>query len=247
MDGDDGLRQDCIELGAYRAVKTGKMINAKLRESHKYWDDLRAGRLAPMRADVDPRDMPCDVGSVFIIEALNPANIRFRVAGSALAETFGMELRGMNVRAIMAPASRESLGALISETLEDPGVGYARLSSAGNPDALWELCLLPLRSEFGAVDRLLGALLPISGPSPRGSGPLHFRIEDMRVESITPTVLDVGGPRQVPGFAETDRPFEFNDMTAQKSRPRLTAIDGGGAGTPEDEDRNRGHLRVVDD
>ena len=247
MDGDDGLRQDCIELGAYRAVKTGNMINAKMRGLYEYWSGLRAGRLAPMRSDVDPRDMPNDVKNVFIVEALNPANIRFRVAGSALSQAFGMELRGMNVRAIMAPASRESFSALISETLEDPGVGYARLSSASNPEAMWEICLLPLRSEFGGIDRMLGALMPITSAAPRGHGPLHFRIDEMRVDSITPTVLDAAAPDRVPGFAEADQPFDFRDAPAPTLQPRLRSIEGGRANQDEAEPRGRAHLKLVED
>lgn len=247
MDGDEYSSRDFVELGAYRALKTGGMINAKVRGLYEYWNQLRAGRLAPMRADVDPRDMPHNVSHVFIVEALNPANIRFRVAGSELAKTFGMELRGMTVRAIMAQASRESFSALIAETLEDPGVGYARLSSANNPDAQWEIVLLPLRSEYGGIDRLLGALMPITDAAPRGTGPLHFRIDHMRVESITPTVLDAAAPHRLPGFAEAANPFDFTKSPPATAKPKFTSIEGGRSKTEEAEPRNRAHLRLVDD
>lgn len=253
MDGDDGFRQDTIQLDRHRAIKTDGMINAKTRAMHEYWEGLRAGRLAPLRTDIDPRKMPCDVRHVFILEVLSTGNIRFRVAGSALVEAFGMELRGMNARSIMAPESRESFSALMNETLEDPGVGYARLVSPHNPNAMWEISLLPLRSDFGAIDRLIGVLVPVSGGASRRNGPLQFRIDAMQVESVSPSVVDAERPAQIHGFGETLTSFEHDiDTPKRRAGPRLHSIDGGlNKSTVETEagtaPRGKGHLRLVDD
>ena len=251
MDGDDGFLQDTIQLDRHRAVKTDGMINAKTRAFQEYWEGLRAGRLAPLRTDVDPREMPCDVRHVFILEVLSTGNIRFRVAGSALVEAFGMELRGMNARSIMAPESRESFSALMNEALEDPGIGYARLISPNNPDAMWEISLLPLRSDFGAIDRLIGVLVPVGGGTTRRVGPLQFRIDAMQVETVTPSVLDAERSAQVHGFGETLTRFDHSGEPAEQSNaPRLTAIDGGLDAATQDEDatpRAKGHLRLVKD
>ena len=247
MDDEDFSLPGCIRFDAYKANRASGMINVKLRALHNYWDDLRAGRIAPMRADVDPRGMPCDVRSVFIVEALNGANIRFRVAGSALTQAFGMELRGMNVRAIMAAGSRESFSALISETLEDPGVGYARLAAAHDPEQKWEILMLPLRSDYGAIDRMMGALIPL-GDASRGHGPLHFQIDQMHVDSIVPSVLDGDSRFGVSGFAEPLHRFDHNDLPPRlPTRPRLHSIEGGREGEEDPSQRSAAHLRVVDD
>lgn len=249
MDGDDRFGQDTIEFSRHRAFKTDTMINPKTRAIHDYWNTLRAGRLAPMRSDVDPRQMPCDVRNVFILELVSPNNFRFRVAGSALVEAFGMELRATNARSIMAAESRESFCALLSETLEDPGVGYARLLPARNPDTAWEISLLPLRSPHGTIDRLMGVLAPVSGCGWRG-GTLRFRIDTMQVETINPTVLDAGRAAPVPGFAESVTPFRTSadgDGAAGCRGPRLRAIDGGLEETEPAGPRSADHLRLIDD
>lgn len=250
MDGEDGIRQDTVDFNWHRARKTETMINAKTRAIHDYWNTLRAGRLAPLRADIDPREMPCDVRNVFILEVVSAGNVRFRVAGSALTEAFGMELRGMNARSIMASESRESFSALINEALEDPGVGYARLVSPRNPEIVWEISLLPLRSDYGAIDRLMGVLTPVNGRATRRSGPLQFRIDTMRVDSISPTVLDTGRPVPAPGFAETLTRFHHDiapGVADGQHPPQLRSIEGGLNKSDEHAPRTSGHLRLVED
>ena len=248
MDGDGGFGQDCIDLDAYRAVKTNGMVHSKLRALYEYWEGLRAGRLAPMRSDVDPRDMAGDVRNIFILEDLGHGNIRFRIAGTGIVDAFGMELRGMSARSIMVPEARESFSALIAETLEDPGVGYARLQPARDPDAVWEINLLPLRSDFGAIDRVMGCLHPLSGTGGQYPPPLQFRIDNMSVESIAPTVLDADSPPPALGFAEPARRYDHARAShGDADKPALRSIEGGrGDGEPEGP-RTAGHLRLVDD
>ena len=224
------------------------MISNELRALISYWDGLRAGRRTPYRNEVDPRDMTCDVRNLFILENLGRGNIRFRLAGTAIVEAFGMELRGMNARAIMSAASRESFTALITEALEDPGTGYARLVAADDPTSVWEICLLPLRSDFGMTDRIIGCLVPVSGRPRQGMLPLRFRIEHMSVEPIETSVRDFDRTNQLRGFAEGQSAFRHQDQAPTPVAPvaaGLKAIDGGRAKTAEATPRKTGHLRVV--
>ena len=250
MDGEDRFMQDSIDIDRLNMFNTDTMINRKTRALHDYWEGLRAGRLAPMRSDVDPRDMPCDVRNVFILEMLAANNFRFRVAGSALAKAFGIELRGMNACAIMARDSRESFNALMNEALEDPGVGYARLVPSREPNILWEISLLPLRSDFGPIDRLIGILNPVKGPPGHDGGPLQFRIERMQINTIVPTVLEAGALDHVTGFAETQARFRARDEELHpggKPAPSLQAIEGGLDENDAPEPRRTGHLRLIED
>ncbi|HET7410031.1 MAG TPA: PAS domain-containing protein [Paracoccaceae bacterium] len=242
-----------MDLSAYRLSRTTDMIHSELRALYSYWNRLRAGRKAPLRSDIDPRDMACDARNLFILENLGRGNIRFRLAGTAIVDAFGMELRGMNARAIMASPARESFMALIAEALEDPGVGYARLRNAADESGVWEINLLPLRSDFGVIDRVIGCLHSLSGIPARDTGvPLRFRIEHMSVEpigehmSVEPigaSVSELGAP----GLAEP--PGAFLPQSAEggsAAPPRLTAIDGDGDGVGSRRPRRRGdHLRLV--
>ncbi|MEM9061570.1 MAG: PAS domain-containing protein [Pseudomonadota bacterium] len=255
MDGDDFTRDGFLEFDSYRMERRQGMIHSELRALQSYWNEIRAGRTTPMRSDIDPRDMECDARNLFILENLGRGNIRFRLAGTAIVDAFGMELRGMNARAIMAAGSRESFTALISEVLEDPGTGYARLHNAVDERDIWEISLLPLRSDFGMIDRVIGCLHPLTGQrSRRRRGPLRFRIEQMKVDTIISTIPDPHAASAVSlhSFAEDRSTFVFNDGSRRADEaPRLRTIDGG-LDASESSDRGgekpgRGHLRLVKD
>ncbi len=162
----NGSGGNSIELASYRLSRySNEMIHSEIRALYNYWERLRAGRPCPYRAEVDPRDMDCDARNLFVLEDLGQGNLRFRLAGTALVDAFGYELRGMSARSIMEGKARESFVALVSETLAEPGVGYARLM-APDGESVWEVVLLPLRDNFGKIERLIGCLHPVSGRTP---------------------------------------------------------------------------------
>ncbi len=247
MTEDWDARIACFDLGQERSRRTSDMIHPEIRALSDYWESLRAGRPVPYRAEVDPRDMRCNARNLFILEDLGAGNIRFRLAGTALVEAFGMELRGMSARTLMEGRARESFAALIEETLAEPGVGYARLTSTLPGGETWEVLLLPLRSDFGAIDRVLGGLVPVKGRAPApGDQRLRFRIEDMTIRPVPTGAAEVSAPVPIAGFAEGQAPFL--GLPAPRE-PGLRAIEGGRAeGTPARPTRTaRPHLRIVKD
>lgn len=224
-----------IELAGYRlARREDEMIHHEIRALYSYWERLRAGRPCPERTEVDPRDIASDARHLFLLEDLGQGNIRFRLAGTGLLDAFGFDLRGMSARAIMEGRSRESFVALVSETLAEPGVGYARLTA---PDgaSVWEVVLLPLRGATGAIDRAIGCLHPVSGLVPEaGAVPLRFSIESMAIQPVTPASDEAAGQDQdkrepMAGFAEEQAPFQ------PAERRGLRAIEGGGQKRERDE------------
>lgn len=222
------------------------MVHADTRALYKYWEALRAERATPYRAEVDPRDMGCDPRDLFILEDLGRGNVRFRLAGTGLCDHFGMELRGMSVRSVMQLNARDQLSALIDQVLQEPGIGYLRLVARkeDRPETRWEMLLLPLRSDFGQTDRLLGSLRQISGFPVSGSDqPLRFTIEDMQLTPITIGRADM--PTPLAGFGEPVTPF----LRPGQTEPRLQSIDGGRDEdtAPENPARHRDHLRIVKD
>lgn len=224
--GDDGLTDE-----------GDQMIHTEIRALYDYWEQLRAGRPCPYRAEVDPRDMTGDARHLFVLEDLGQGNVRFRLAGTALGDAFGYDLRGMSARSIMHGRARESFVALIGETLAEPGVGYARLT-APDGESVWEILLLPLRDNFGNVQRLIGCLHPISGRLPQHDGEtaMRFTIEEMSIQPVGAAPSEAGDTQALPGFAEGQSVFETGPSG-------LTAIDGGLAG--ERQDGKRPRLKVV--
>ncbi len=237
----DGTGGNSIELASYRLSRnSNEMIHSEIRALYNYWERLRAGRPCPYRAEVDPRDMEGDARHLFVLEDLGQGNLRFRLAGTALIDAFGYELRGMSARSVMAGKARESFVALIAETLAEPGVGYARLFA---PDGVtvWEVVLLPLRGNFGQIDRLIGCLHPVSGRTPEaGDVPLRFTIDAMSIRPVNAGPDTVQGDAMpLTGFGEGQASFEGAPDTG------LTAIEGGlGEGKPKG-GGERPKLRVV--
>lgn len=231
---------DSIDLARHRLQRSDEMMHHEIRALYSYWQHLRAGRPCPDRAEVDPRDIASDARHLFVLEDLGRDNVRFRLAGSGLLDSFGFDLRGMSARAIMAGQSRESLLALISETIAEPGVGYARLL-APDGESIWEMVLLPLRGSFGAIDRVIGCLHPANGRVPElGPVPLRFTLESM---SIQPVSSAAGVPEPAVGFAEERTPFE------PAPRRGLRSIEGGGKPGPKP-GRKQGetpNLKVIKD
>jgi len=237
----DGTGGNSIELASYRLSRnSNEMIHSEIRALYNYWERLRAGRPCPYRAEVDPRDMDGDARHLFVLEDLGQGNLRFRLAGTALIDAFGYELRGMSARSVMEGQARESFVALIAETLAEPGVGYARLFA---PDGVtvWEVVLLPLRGNFGQIDRLIGCLHPVSGRTPdAGDVPLRFTIDAMSIRPVNAGPDTVQGDAMpLAGFGEGQAGFEGAPGTG------LTAIEGG---LGEDKPKGGGErpkLRVV--
>lgn len=204
-----GGGRDSIDLAAVRLTRnTNEMIHAEIRALYNYWEALRGQRPCPYRSEVDPRDMEGDARHLFLLENLGDGNVRFRLSGSALEEAIGFDLRGMSARTIMTGKARESFLALIGETLAEPGVGYARLMA---PDGaqVWEIVLLPLRSDFGKIDRLIGCLHPISGRArPADDIPARFTIDSMWIRPVEHVAVgDIGDAMPLAGFGEGQAPF----------------------------------------
>jgi len=263
MQGNEGDRTgrhngtNSIELASYRLSRNSNaMIHSEIRALYNYWERLRAGRPCPYRAEVDPRDMEGDARHLFVLEDLGQGNLRFRLAGTALVDAFGYELRSMSARSVMDGKARESFVALITETLAEPGVGYARLFAPYGV-TVWEVILLPLRGNFGEIDRLIGCLHPVSGRTPEastvpGDKPLRFTIDAMSIRPVNAAVddgaggapdagleSDQGDAMPLAGFGEGQASFEGAPETG------LTAIEGGlGQGKPKG-NADRPKLRVV--
>ena len=202
-----------------------------------YWERLRAGRIAPYRAEIDPRQFETALENMFIIEKLSPDNLRIRLAGMKICEMMGMEVRGMQPGYLIEEADRQRFDRLLNVVMNEPSVVELKLEAqnrAGPYRAT--MLLMPLRSDFGEINRVLGCT---SGEGELYAPPLAFAIHDV---AVTPIEQSQGAePKQLlPGFAEEQagfatpaapklRSIEGNPNAAARPRagaPRLRVIDG---------------------
>ena len=212
-------------------------MNDPILDSLKqYWEKLRAGRLAPFRSEIDPRQFEHALENMFILEILADQSIRVRLAGMRLCELMGMEVRGMSPQSFMMPEDRLRFDRLILNVVDKPAVIECALETVdyhGKSGTAY-LLLMPLRNDFGEITRILGC---ISDAGDQFEAPVRFRITQTQVEPIEFNEdMDM---EPVPGFSELRGSFR----PAEPKR-RFSTIEGGGQS-----DRaagSRPKLRLVD-
>ncbi len=210
-----------------------------LQNLRSYWDTLRDGRLAPYRAELDPRQFEDALENMFILEQLNPTQLRVRLAGMALCEMMGMEVRGMPPEAFMNAADREAFSAHLNAVLNTPMIMELELTATGSDgfQTKAKMLLLPLRSDFGEVTRVLGCV--ITGEQITAS-PVHFSINAVQMTEIQTSPNST--PAALPGFSEAAEPFR-----QASGAPQLVAVQSAGDDKVRSSEPRRGHLRVIVD
>ncbi len=183
-----------------------------------YWERLRAGRIAPYRAEIDPRQFESALENMFIVERLAPDNMRIRLAGMKICEMMGMEVRGMQPGFLIDEPDRLRFERLLNVVMAEPSVVELKLSAEGRSGRYRAtMLLMPLRSDFGEINRVLGCT---SGQGEMFAAPLAFRIEDVAVTPIEPSA-GAEARQALPGFAEEAAGFDPGP-----AGPRLRAIEG---------------------
>ncbi|MEM6466661.1 MAG: PAS domain-containing protein [Pseudomonadota bacterium] len=217
---------------------TGTISQDGLSLIRSYWERLRAGRVAPYRSELDPRQFDAVLENVFILEQLNPQQLRVRLAGLRLCELMGLEVRGMPPEAMIEASDRAMFVELLSDVLKGPFVGELDLlvnDTAGR--ALnSEMVLLPMRSDFGEVTRILGC---VTIPDGLSYPPVSFSIAEQRLVPVKVTDTQSKEP-ELAGFAEEVKPFKRKPSSQP---PKLRSV----AGNPDAlGPRGDGtHLRVI--
>lgn len=145
-----------------------------VRAVQAHWEDLRAGRAAPARSEVDPRSMAACLDKVFVAELIAPGVARVRLAGQHLAELIGMEPRGMPLSVLFEGAGREELASALRQVQQGARVVLPLRSdkAMGQPVMDGMLALMPLTDSAGRMTRVLGVLETLG---PVGRAPRRFR------------------------------------------------------------------------
>jgi len=208
------------------------MRNHILSLLYDHWDSLRAGRLAPFRAEINPRAFSPALEHMFILETLGPDDIRIRLAGRRLCEMMGMEVRGKPAVSMMRADSRAQLARIMRQVTSTPSIAEITLRAHDFSNAEFDasMILLPLRSDFGTIDRIIGA---ISLEATRFGPPLGFSILSANIHAVKEGIIDAPA---LPGFAEAQGGFSMGgapDLRAVADNPNAAR------GTP------RGQFRVI--
>lgn len=200
-----------------------------------HWESLRINGGIPLRADIDPRQIPDVLDSLFIFERLNPQDVRVRIAGLTLCEMMGMEVRGQSPLSFFDDSTRRRFAAVVADVMDRPTtarLGLDTVDKMGN-EARAEMILLPLRSDFGDVTRLIGC---VTGPAEGFTAPMRFHVRNVDMETLNRTEQDT----QSFGFAEQGAGFIMDGTSS------FRAISGGGSVRPKRPIQTASYLKLVD-
>ena len=193
------------------------MKNAATRDLYGYWDNLRAGRAAPERVDIDPAAIRRVLGDTFIVEIDKARTFPFRLAGTRMCALLGQELRGASLLDRWAePAALEETVLAMSADMTARVVSVRATTLQGHELPL-ELLLLPLHHRGKANTRILGCLTPDEAPYWIGVHPIA-RFDIVGVEKV------------VYGEAQPTKRSRSTALPAGARRyGHLTLVDGGKA------------------
>jgi hypothetical protein len=133
-----------------------------------YWSRLRKGRDVPDQTDIDPRAIKRLLSYTFILDCENPARPIYRLAGTALCERFGFELKGTSFLAHWESQSGMSLSSLLRQSLRSaqPVCLSAIAVTADNGMVELETILTPVSFNGGEATRFFGMVQMLSDPAP---------------------------------------------------------------------------------
>lgn len=206
--------------------KTSKLL-------YDYWDQIRAGRKAPKRFEVEPANIGTILPETFILEYDDAQTINFRLAGTRICEQFGREFRGVNILELWSDSDRITLERHVALIRTDAAIGvstFTASTSQGNT-AQFELLLLPLYHTRPIISRFLGAISVIDTPSWLGH-------EQLRTLSLTgnKVIWPDGAPSQPHKevFARTKPTLVDNNhgRIVRYDRRQFRVFEGGLAKSP---------------
>jgi hypothetical protein len=136
------------------------MQNTTSQILYKYWNEIRGGRMAPRRFEIEPARFATILPETFMVECEQGEEPRFRLAGTRVTEKLGVELRGHAFRALLDPADHDDLKPFLASVMDQGAVGVITLErhAPNGRKAVFEVLVLPLIHTEERVTRLLGAI-----------------------------------------------------------------------------------------
>jgi len=133
-----------------------------------YWSRLRQGREVPDQTDIDPRAIKRLLSYTFILDCEKPSRPFYRLAGTALCERFGFELKGTSFLGHWESRSGLALSSLMRQALKlrQPICLSSIAATADNGMVELETVLTPVSFNGGEPTRFFGMVQMLSDPAP---------------------------------------------------------------------------------
>jgi hypothetical protein len=188
------------------------MKHPSSRDLYTYWDAQRGKRLAPERADIEPRHIRHLLGDSFILTVDAGSGHPFRLAGTRVCALFGRELKDEPFTPLWNALNRPVVDGIL-DVLAEESVGVVAGVNAENIDGApieLELLLLPLGARRPGQVRAIGVLAPLRIPDWLGMSPLIGLVLGSR-RHIGPAVEAPAAPRFMAAAGRSRRGFVIYD------------------------------------
>lgn len=136
------------------------MKETSSRTLFMYWNEVRRDRLAPQRFEIEPSSIGGILPDTFILERINSATAKFRLAGTRICDAFGEDFRGVNIFELFRPEDRVTLQRQFAVIGRQgaAGVFHIMAESPSGLTAQFEMLVLPLLHTQNTVDRFIGSI-----------------------------------------------------------------------------------------
>lgn len=200
---------------------------------YAYWNEVRRGRLAPRRLEIQPARIGGFLIDTFILERADRVSFRFRLAGTRVSSRFGMDLRAQDFLSCWSEGDRSLLEHHLAAITELGRVGLftgEALSTSnknGERDLQsvpFELLILPLMHTGHSIDRLLCMLVPLEESLP-ATAPIGG-LKLLAAEAIWPN----GAPKDPLLFSDRQSPLTPHVRMARivrQGRRQFRVYEGG--------------------
>jgi hypothetical protein len=139
----------------------------RLRKMSEVWSALPVGRRFPRSRALDPVQLRPAIGHVMLLDVLDDGwDFRFRVFGSAVADSVGFDLHGKRISELPDAGLPEFLIATLRACMLRGESMYTRHRPPAEyrMDA-WDRVLLPLEEEDGNIHRFLVGNVAVELPA----------------------------------------------------------------------------------
>lgn len=197
---------------------------------YEYWNNVRNGRRAPCRYEIEPAKIAALLPETIIVECDGTTEYRIRLAGTRICDQFGCELRNSGLLDFWTPADREALSSLLHNVTRDGAVAVAHFSAQKEEGrrADFEMTLMPLIHNGKSVNRMLGCITAIDPPFWLGTAQLdHFEIKtvDLVWPDGEPIILKAVQDARSSPPAIRERPRK--PASGGDGKPRFKVYQGG--------------------
>ena len=191
-----------------------EMRQAGSYELFTYWDQLRRGRAAPERNDLDPVAIRNVLADTFMLEVDLERTYPICLSGTRLSALFDAELKGRAFLSLWSLLQRQDVARMLQIVVDGacPVIAGAAAAPADYDKTEFELLLLPLRHHGKTHARVLGRIAPSKRPSWLGLIPIQsLEFLSMRVlngTSIPPATAMPAAPKTDPASSPSFSSFE---------------------------------------